>query len=303
MNISNLLLSGLTTIVSLSMLVTPVTFAQSKTIFQRTEADTQFQVVVDAIVQSELKDTLNGEGDFTVFMPTDKAVEELGETFTVLLKDENKGLLRDILLYHTLPTNFDLVTLQEKTPVTSSQSDTIDISTVGDKVLVNGNAEVIASNIETSNGRVHVINKVILSQNLSNRLNEAVTAASNNSDENTEPAPAQAETNTDTESDSNSTETSEKVEENSDQENSDTSDEKDEAAVAQTPAPTTSEDQNTDTSTPTTTDESQDDLVRTGDSSLFTSNVTNTILATLFIALAYAISKQVLNRTIPFKNI
>lgn len=121
-----------------------------------------FNTLVAAVQAAGLVETLKSEGPFTVFAPTDEAFAALPEgALDDLLKPENKDTLTGILTYHVVPGKFlstDLVgkTLEAKT----AQGTTVSIDAT-DGVKVDG-ATVIAADILTSNGVIHVIDQVIM---------------------------------------------------------------------------------------------------------------------------------------------
>jgi uncharacterized surface protein with fasciclin (FAS1) repeats len=122
----------------------------------------QFDTLAAALEAAGLVETLKGDGPFTVFAPTDEAFSKLPEgTVAELLKPENKDKLIAILTYHVVPGKVaakDVVTLSEATTVNGAD---VAIEVDGDAVMVD-NATVIMTDIETSNGIIHVIDTVIL---------------------------------------------------------------------------------------------------------------------------------------------
>jgi uncharacterized surface protein with fasciclin (FAS1) repeats len=118
-----------------------------------------FNTLVKAIQAAGLVDTLKGEGPFTVFAPTDEAFAKLPEgTLESLLKDKKK--LTAILTYHVISGKVmakDVMKLDSAKTV-QGQMVTIDNS---DGVMVD-NARVVKTDIETSNGVIHVIDTVII---------------------------------------------------------------------------------------------------------------------------------------------
>lgn len=133
-----------------------------KDIVDTAVADGRFQTLVAAVQAAELVDTLKGEGPFTVFALTDDAFAKLpAGTLDNLLLPENKQALTDILLYHVVSGNVmasDVVNLDSATTVLGKD---FAIKVEGGKVFIN-DAEVIITDIETSNGTIHVIDSVIL---------------------------------------------------------------------------------------------------------------------------------------------
>jgi uncharacterized surface protein with fasciclin (FAS1) repeats len=122
-----------------------------------------FTTLVAAVQAAGLVETLQGEGPFTVFAPTDEAFAALGEdTINTLLQPENRDQLVSILTYHVVPGEYFAGDLAgQSLSVASVQGDTIDIDATGDAVLIDG-ATVISADVDASNGVIHVINQVIM---------------------------------------------------------------------------------------------------------------------------------------------
>ncbi len=125
-------------------------------------ADGRFTTLAAALGAADLVETLKGEGPFTVFAPTDDAFAALPEgTVETLLLPENKQKLTDILLYHVVAGKVmaaDVVTLTEAETVLGQD---VAIKVDMGKVYIN-DAEVIITDIVTSNGVIHVIDAVLL---------------------------------------------------------------------------------------------------------------------------------------------
>jgi uncharacterized surface protein with fasciclin (FAS1) repeats len=120
-----------------------------------------FNTLVAAVHAAGLEDTLRGEGPFTVFAPTDEAFAALPEgTVETLLMEENLDQLVAILTYHVVPGAVMSGDLSDGMMATTVQGGEIEIGTM-DGVTVNG-ANVVAADIEASNGVIHVIDAVIL---------------------------------------------------------------------------------------------------------------------------------------------
>ena len=117
---------------------------------------------VAAVKAAGLVETLKGDGPFTVFAPTDAAFGNLPEgTLDDLLKPESKDQLTSILTYHVVPGKVmaaDVVTLKSAKTV---QGGEVTIAVEGETVKVDG-ANVTVTDIECSNGVIHVIDAVIL---------------------------------------------------------------------------------------------------------------------------------------------
>ena len=125
----------------------------------------QFPTLVAALEAAGLVETLQGDGPFTVFAPTEDAfaaaLEALGLTAEELLADTET--LTAVLTYHVVPGKnlaADVVTL-DGADVETVNGATVAISLDGDSVFVN-DATVVTTDIEASNGVIHVIDTVLL---------------------------------------------------------------------------------------------------------------------------------------------
>ena len=116
--------------------------------------------LVAAVVQAELLTTLQGEGPFTVFAPTDDAFTAAGIDLAALDTDEGKATLTDILLYHVVSGSVASSALADGMIATAVNGDDLAF-TVGEGVMVN-DANVILADVEASNGIVHVVDKVLM---------------------------------------------------------------------------------------------------------------------------------------------
>lgn len=122
-----------------------------------------FKTLVAAVQAAGLADTLASGGPFTVFAPTDEAFAALpAGTVENLLKPENKETLKSILLYHVLDGKVmsSSVVGKSLSPQTLNGK-TFDVKTQMGSVMIN-DAKVTATDVEASNGVIHVINKVVL---------------------------------------------------------------------------------------------------------------------------------------------
>ena len=139
------------------------TATESMDIVDTAVADGRFTTLVAAVKAAELVDTLKGEGPFTVFAPTDDAFAALPEgTLDTLLLPENKQQLTDILLYHVLPGQVMASDVAGLTSTTTVLGKDATIKVEDGRVFLNDNVEIIITDIETSNGVIHVIDSVLL---------------------------------------------------------------------------------------------------------------------------------------------
>jgi uncharacterized surface protein with fasciclin (FAS1) repeats len=121
-----------------------------------------FNTLVAAVKAAGLVETLQGEGPFTVFAPTDQAFAKLpAGTVEDLLKPENKEKLQAILTYHVVPGRVmaaDVVGIESATTV---QGQALSVS-VQDGTPMVDNAKITQTDIMASNGVIHVIDSVVL---------------------------------------------------------------------------------------------------------------------------------------------
>jgi uncharacterized surface protein with fasciclin (FAS1) repeats len=137
--------------------------AKPANIVETAVAAGQFKTLAAALEAAGLIDALTGEGPFTVFAPTDEAFAKLpAGTVESLLQPENKDKLKSILLYHVVPgkvTAKQVMKLNGRT-VKTLQGSSIKVSTVHG-VTVDA-ASVTKTDIQASNGVIHVIDTVLL---------------------------------------------------------------------------------------------------------------------------------------------
>ncbi|HQY93788.1 MAG: fasciclin domain-containing protein [Caldilinea sp.] len=147
---------------ALSLFPMQPAFAQdSADIVDTAVAAGNFNTLVAAVQAAGLVDTLKGEGPFTVFAPTDEAFAKLPpETLAAALADP-QGLLTQVLLYHVVPGKVMAADLSDGMEATTAQGEAVKF-TLGDASAMVNNANIIATDIETSNGVIHVIDTVIL---------------------------------------------------------------------------------------------------------------------------------------------
>ena len=136
--------------------------AMEKDIVDTAVSAGNFTTLVAAVQAAGLVDTLKSEGPFTVFAPTDAAFAALpAGTVENLLKPENKDQLIAVLTYHVIPGKVMSGDIAGKSlEVKTVQGSMVKVNAT-DGVMVDG-ATVVAADIETSNGVIHVIDQVIL---------------------------------------------------------------------------------------------------------------------------------------------
>ena len=134
--------------------------AQPATIVDIAVGDGRFQTLVTALQAAGLVETLQGEGPFTVFAPTDDAFAKLPEgTVDALLKDI--PALTGILLYHVVPGNVMAADVVKLDMATTVQGASVAVTVDGDTVRIN-DAQVVITDIAAANGVIHVIDTVLV---------------------------------------------------------------------------------------------------------------------------------------------
>lgn len=133
-----------------------------------------FSTLVTAVQAAELVETLNSEGPFTVFAPTNDAFAKLPEgTVETLVKPENKENLTGILTYHVVSGAYNAADVIEAInsnngsfAVETVQGGTITLSLRDGNVLLTdasgGTATVIIADVLASNGIIHAIDTVVM---------------------------------------------------------------------------------------------------------------------------------------------
>jgi len=155
-------------IISIALLTLSIgssAFAQSqKDIVDTAVAAGNFKTLAAALEAAGLVNTLKGPGPFTVFAPTDEAFVKLpAGTVQDLLKPKNKQKLISILTYHVVAGKVmakEVVKLHEAKTVNGQD---VKIMVEGGKVMAD-NANVVKTDIQCTNGVIHVIDTVLLPQ-------------------------------------------------------------------------------------------------------------------------------------------
>lgn len=124
-----------------------------------------FSILVEAVAEAGLVSTLQGAGPFTVFAPTNAAfaalLAELGVSKADLLA--NKALLTKVLTYHVVPARVLKAEVPVNTAITTVQGESFSIN--ASLVITDQNlrtSQIVATDVFTSNGVIHVVDKVIL---------------------------------------------------------------------------------------------------------------------------------------------
>lgn len=135
---------------------------KNKDIVDTAVAAGSFKTLAAALKAADLVDTLKGKGPFTVFAPTDEAFAKLpAGTLEMLLKPENKEKLVKILTYHVVSGKVMAAEVVKVNSAKTVQGSEVKITVTDGKVKVD-DANVTKTDIECSNGVIHVIDAVIM---------------------------------------------------------------------------------------------------------------------------------------------
>jgi uncharacterized surface protein with fasciclin (FAS1) repeats len=146
----------------------PSESAASSDIVDTAVAAGDFTTLATALDAAGLVETLKGPGPFTVFAPTDAAFEALPDGTLDTLLAEPQGDLKSILTYHVVPAKVmaaDVATMDGQ-DVETVNGATFKVGVDGDKVTLTdaaGNTvNVVKTDVEASNGVIHVIDAVLM---------------------------------------------------------------------------------------------------------------------------------------------
>ena len=135
--------------------------AMAEDIVQTATEAGSFSTLLTAATAAGLVETLQGEGPYTVFAPTDEAFAALpAGTLEGLLAD--KEALKKVLLYHVVSGAVSSDQVVGLTSANSVEGSPIAIAVKDGMVYLNDSAKVVTADVMASNGVIHVIDKVIL---------------------------------------------------------------------------------------------------------------------------------------------
>lgn len=136
-------------------------FAADKDIVETAKEAGSFSTLLTAAEAAGLVDTLKGEGPLTVFAPTDEAFAKIPQDqLDALLQDKDQ--LTKILTYHVVPGKVMAADVTGLDKAKTAEGSELSIDT-SDGVKVD-NASVVKTDIEASNGVIHVIDAVMIPQ-------------------------------------------------------------------------------------------------------------------------------------------
>ncbi len=130
------------------------------TVVDQALANDNFSILVQAVVKAGLVDVLNGTGPFTIFAPTNAAFEALFATLGVSgIADLTAEQLTPILTYHVVSGN--VLSTQLSAGNVETLNGTISV-TLSPAPAINTNSNIVATDVQGSNGVIHVIDNVLL---------------------------------------------------------------------------------------------------------------------------------------------
>lgn len=142
-----------------------------KTIVGIAQKSYELTTLVELVAQAGLVTTLESEGPFTAFAPTNEAFAEVSATLQTL----NEQQVQEVLTYHVAAAQALSTDLSDGQTIETVQGENITITIENGNVVLNGNVTVIAADQTGTNGVVHVINGVLLPPSFS--ADEATTAS------------------------------------------------------------------------------------------------------------------------------
>jgi uncharacterized surface protein with fasciclin (FAS1) repeats len=132
-----------------------------KTIVATAAAAGQFKTLVALAKQAGLAGALSGPGPLTVFAPTDAAFKAVPKaTLDRLAAD--RDALRRVLLYHVVKGDVPAAKVVKLRSAKTLAGPNVTIRVRGGSVYLNGTTKVVKTDIAASNGRIHVIDHVLL---------------------------------------------------------------------------------------------------------------------------------------------
>ncbi|HLO89874.1 MAG TPA: fasciclin domain-containing protein [Lentimicrobium sp.] len=122
-----------------------------------------FSILVQAVVIAGLVDALSAAGPFTIFAPTNEAFQALFNTLGVSgIADLTAEQLTPILLYHVVSGNVVASQVTNGSVPTLNEGNSLNLAVNGSGVTINSNTNVIATDVQGTNGVIHAIDSVLL---------------------------------------------------------------------------------------------------------------------------------------------
>lgn len=133
------------------------------TIVEIASADARFSILVEAVVKADLAGALSADGPYTVFAPTNDAFNQLFAALGVNgVSDLTKDQLTPILLYHVVSGEVMAADVKTGMVPTLNESASLNVKASKKGVTINKTSDVIITDIDASNGVIHVIDAVLV---------------------------------------------------------------------------------------------------------------------------------------------
>ena len=146
------------------LLSSSLVLAQRKNIVETAIEAGSFTTLVKAVQEAGLVDALSGPGPFTVFAPTDDAFAEIPEdALKALLMDKDE--LTAVLTNHVVPRNLFAAQVIRENSLISLQGGALSVNATDEGVMID-DANVVQADILCTNGKIHVIDKVLMPKNI-----------------------------------------------------------------------------------------------------------------------------------------
>ena len=136
--------------------VTAVSAGVENSVYDIAKSNSDFSTLAGAVDANGLASVLDGEGEFTVFAPTNAAFDAYFGTGI-----DREATVATTLLYHVVPGKYDAAAVVNSDALSTVFGPAIDVDIVGGNVVLDGVATVVATDIMGSNGIVHVIDAVL----------------------------------------------------------------------------------------------------------------------------------------------
>jgi uncharacterized surface protein with fasciclin (FAS1) repeats len=140
--------------------------AGGKNIVETAAGSKEFSTLVSLVKKAGLVGTLSGSKPYTVFAPTNAAFAKVPKA-TLKMLGEDKAMLKKVLLYHVLPGRVPASKVLKMKSATTAEGEKVNFSVRGKSAFVN-ESKIIKTDIECSNGIIHVINAVLIPPALEN---------------------------------------------------------------------------------------------------------------------------------------
>lgn len=147
--------------------------ASAQTVVEVAQSDDTFSSLVEAVVAQDLVETLNSDGPFTVFAPTNDAFASI-PTYINTLLGENPELLTEVLLYHVVPGELMAADVLASETLETAQGEAITVSADGGAFV--DESAIIVTDVAADNGVIHAIDTVMLPEEIRLTIYRALVA-------------------------------------------------------------------------------------------------------------------------------